>query len=122
MEKTLLDLCREKIIVFDGGMGTMLMAAGLAPGESPELWNVDHPERVEAVHRRYYEAGSDVVHTNTFGGNPLKLADRGLGDRMESVNRAGVLLARQACPEGKFVAGDIGPTGKMLKPLGDLSP
>jgi 5-methyltetrahydrofolate--homocysteine methyltransferase len=68
----------------------------------------------------YYEAGSDVVHTNTFGGNLIKLAERGLSDRMEAINLEGAKLARAVCPSGKFVAGDMGPTGKLIKPLGDL--
>jgi 5-methyltetrahydrofolate--homocysteine methyltransferase len=71
-------------------------------------------------HIKYYEAGSDVVHTNTFGGNTIKLAERGLADKMETINVAAARLAREGCPAGKFVAGDIGPTGKLLKPLGDL--
>jgi 5-methyltetrahydrofolate--homocysteine methyltransferase len=101
-------------------MGTMLMAAGLKAGESPELWNIEKPSFVTDIHRKYYEAGSDVVHTNTFGGNIIKLADRGLSDKMENINVEAAKLAREACPTGKFVAGDIGPTGKLIKPLGDL--
>jgi 5-methyltetrahydrofolate--homocysteine methyltransferase len=101
-------------------MGTMLMAAGLKAGESPELWNIEKPSLVTDIHRKYYEAGSDVVHTNTFGGNTIKLAERGLADKMETINVEAARLAREACPAGKFVAGDIGPTGKLLKPLGDL--
>jgi len=101
-------------------MGTMLMAAGLKAGETPELWNIEKPSLVTEIHRKYYEAGSDVVHTNTFGGNAIKLADRGLSNRMEAINVEAAKLAREACPAGKFVAGDIGPTGKLIKPLGDL--
>jgi len=101
-------------------MGTMLMAAGLKAGESPELWNIEKPSLVTDIHRKYYEAGSDVVHTNTFGGNTIKLGERGLADKMETINVEAARLAREACPAGKLVAGDIGPTGKLLKPLGDL--
>ncbi len=101
-------------------MGTMLMAAGLKAGETPEVWNLEKPSLVTDIHRKYYEAGSDVVHTNTFGGNAIKLADRGLSDKMEPINVEAAKLAREACPAGKFVAGDIGPTGKLIKPLGDL--
>ncbi len=75
---------------------------------------------IREIHRRYYEAGADVVHTNTFGGNPVKLADRGLAERTEALNLAAVRLAREVCPDGRFVAGDMGPTGKMLRPLGEL--
>ena len=116
----ILELAKKKTVIFDGAMGTMIMAAGLKAGESPELWNIEKPSLVTDIHRKYYEAGSDVVHTNTFGGNAVKLADKGLSDKMEIINREAAKLARDACPAGKFVAGDIGPTGKLLKPLGDL--
>jgi 5-methyltetrahydrofolate--homocysteine methyltransferase len=116
----ILELAKKRTVIFDGAMGTMLMAAGLRAGESPELWNIEKPSLVTDIHRRYYEAGSDAVHTNTFGGNTIKLADRGLADRMEIINVEAAKLAREACPSGKFVAGDIGPTGKLIKPLGDL--
>jgi 5-methyltetrahydrofolate--homocysteine methyltransferase len=115
-----LELAKKRTVIFDGGMGTMLMAAGLKAGESPELWNIEKPSVVTDIHRNYYEAGSDAVHTNTFGANTIKLADRGLAGQMEKINVEAAKLARQACPAGKFVAGDIGPTGKLLKPLGDL--
>ncbi|NTV56440.1 MAG: hypothetical protein HGA74_04065 [Deltaproteobacteria bacterium] len=117
---SILDLAKKKTVIFDGAMGTMLMAAGLKAGETPELWNIEKPSLVTEIHRKYYEAGSDVVHTNTFGGNAIKLADRGLSNRMEAINVEAAKLAREACPAGKFVAGDIGPTGKLIKPLGDL--
>ncbi|MBN2126328.1 MAG: homocysteine S-methyltransferase family protein, partial [Deltaproteobacteria bacterium] len=118
----LLDNAGEKTIIFDGAMGTMLMAAGLKSGEVPELWNIEYPDLVMDIHRQYYEAGSDVVQTNTFGANPIKLADRGLLERTEAINLAAADIARRACPSGRLVAGDIGPTGKMLKPLGEVSP
>jgi 5-methyltetrahydrofolate--homocysteine methyltransferase len=116
----ILELANRKTVIFDGGMGTMLMAAGLKAGESPELWNIEKPSHVTDIHRKYYEAGSDVVHTNSFGGNIIKLAERGLADKMETINVEAARLARAACPAGRFVAGDIGPTGKLLKPFGDL--
>ena len=122
MNENLLAGAKEKTVIFDGAMGTLLMAAGLSPGETPELWNLEKPDVVMDIHRRYFEAGSDVVHTNTFGGNPLKLADRGLEEKMELINSEAAKIAKEVCPEGKFVAGDIGPTGKMLKPLGDVTP
>ena len=102
-------------------MGTLLQAEGLAPGELPETWNIEHPEKVEAIHRRYYEAGSDVVLANTFGANVCKFHD----DRytVEEVIRAGIANAKRAGEQiGKetYVALDMGPTGKLLKPMGDL--
>jgi len=120
MKSGLLALAKEKTVIFDGAMGTMLMAAGLSQGKSPELWNLEKPSVIMNIHKQYFEAGSDVVHTNTFGGNTLKLADKGLVEKMDLLNSAAAKIAAEVCHEGKFVAGDIGPTGKMLKPLGDV--
>ena len=111
----------KELLFVDGGMGTLLQAEGLAPGELPETWNIEHPEKVEAIHRRYYEAGSDVVLANTFGANVCKFHD----DRytVEEVIRAGIANAKRAGEQiGKetYVALDMGPTGKLLKPMGDL--
>ncbi|WP_368286586.1 homocysteine S-methyltransferase family protein [Coprococcus comes] len=111
----------KELLFLDGGMGTLLQAEGLAPGELPETWNIEHPEKVEAIHRRYYEAGSDVVLANTFGANVCKFHD----DRytVEEVIRAGIANAKKAGEQiGKetYVALDMGPTGKLLKPMGDL--
>ena len=118
MAKTILELAAERVVVFDGAMGTMLLAAGLPTGGTPELWNLEQPDIVEEIHRKYYDAGSDVVHTNTFGGTALKLADKGHADKAEQVNLAAVQVAKKACPKDGFVAGDIGPTGRMLPPVG----
>ena len=112
----------KELLFLDGGMGTLLQAEGLAPGELPETWNIEHPEKVEAIHRRYYEAGSDVVLANTFGANVCKFHD----DRytVEEVIRAGIANAKRAGEQiGKetYVALDMGPTGKLLKPMGDLN-
>ena len=117
--KTILDLMNEKIVIFDGAMGTMLLAAGLKSGDIPELWNIENPQVVMKVHQQYYAAGAHVVHTNTFGGTALKLHLKGHSDKMEAINTAAVKLARTVCPKDAFVAGDLGPSGKMLKPLGD---
>jgi methionine synthase I (cobalamin-dependent) len=96
----------------------MLMARGLSSGEVPEKWNVERPEVVREVHQAYFSAGSDVVQTNTFGGNRLKLRDKGLEDDLLKINRMAVSLAREVCPPGKFVAGDVGPSGKLMVPFG----
>jgi 5-methyltetrahydrofolate--homocysteine methyltransferase len=121
MTGTILDLSALRAVILDGAMGTMLMASGLAAGEVPERLNVDRPGQVMEIHRRYFEAGADAVHTNTFGGNPIKLGDLGCGDQTALLNREGARIAREVCPEGKFVAGDIGPTGKMMAPLGEVT-
>ena len=117
----ILERLGKELLFLDGGMGTLLQAEGLAPGELPETWNIEHPEKVEAIHRRYYEAGSDVVLANTFGANVCKFHD----DRytVEEVIRAGIANAKRAGEQiGKetYVALDMGPTGKLLKPMGDL--
>ncbi len=109
---------KENIVILDGGMGTLLQTKGLMPGEAPEMWNLTRPEEIEAVHRAYFEAGTNVVCTNTFGANLLKY-DR---DTLAAVIAAAVRIARAAA-EGcadRFVALDIGPSGKLLRPLGDL--
>ena len=109
----------SEIILLDGGMGTMLQAAGLPIGQLPELWNVARPEAVTAIHRRYVEAGSRVLYTNTFGANRYKAA--GCGRSVRELVEGGVRCARAAA-EGHDVkvALDIGPTGRLLEPLGDL--
>jgi methionine synthase I (cobalamin-dependent) len=122
MAHRLLEILKTKTVIFDGGMGSMLIARGLGPGESPETWNLEKPDAVAEVHRLYYEAGSDVVHTNSFGASPVKLADPGLADQAERINRRAAEIAKSVCPAGKLVAGDLGPTGKFLQPLGDLDP
>ena len=116
-----LKLVNDRIVFFDGAMGTMLMEAGLQPGGVPEMWNLEKPELVMGVYQQYYTAGADVVHTNTFGGSALKLSIKGHADQMEAINLAAVRLARRVCPENAFVAGDIGPSGKMLKPMGEAT-
>lgn len=114
------DALGKKLLFFDGGMGTMLQSAGLKPGEIPDVWNITNADKVIAVHRAYAEAGSNIIITNTFGCNDLKLA--GSGYTAGEIAAASVRNARAAIAglEEKFVALDIGPSGKLLKPLGDL--
>ena len=109
-----------EIILLDGGMGTMLQAAGLPLGELPEVWNVMQPQTVSAIQRRYAEAGSKVLYTNTFGANRCKAAGCGYG--VEELVTAGVRCARRAAEgfDGVRVALDIGPTGRLTEPLGAL--
>ncbi len=120
MTRGFLDFIRSQIALFDGGMGTMLFQAGLVDGESPEPWNWEKPEVVDGVYRAYYDAGSDVVQTNTFGGTTIKLSERDLQDRTYDANYLAAKALRAVCPEGRFVAGDVGPTGKFLKPMGEF--
>jgi 5-methyltetrahydrofolate--homocysteine methyltransferase len=118
---TIREYLRGHRLYLDGGTGTLLQAAGLQAGELPERWNVTHPEVVTQIHRDYYNAGSHVVNTNTFGANRLKYDP----DELDAVIRAAIRNAKEAratstAPQEKWVAFDLGPTGKMLKPYGDL--
>ena len=116
-------LGRERLF-FDGGTGTLLQAQGLKGGELPETWNLLYPERIAALHRAYLEAGADIICTNTFGANALKFPAGGQFD-LEAIVKAGVEIARSARAEvgresDAYIALDMGPTGKLLKPMGEL--
>lgn len=101
-------------VVTDGAWGTELQALGLAPGQSPDAWNLLFPERVERVARSYVDAGSQVILTNTFGANQVRLAEQGLADKLEDINHAGVEISRRAAGNQALVFASIGPTGKMI--------
>lgn len=109
------------LLLADGAMGTELMNHGLSSGTCPESYNHSHPDLIRSIYQNYYLAGSDIVETNTFGGNQARLAQHGFGDQVELFNRSAAELAHSVCPKGKFVAGSIGPTGEMLQPIGDFS-
>jgi 5-methyltetrahydrofolate--homocysteine methyltransferase len=117
----LIALAIQEPVVGDGAMGTMLQGYGMKAGECPEMWNVQHPDEVRAVHAAYIRAGSRMIGTNTFGGNRIKLDAYGLADRAKELNHAGVALAREAAGPDNFVAASIGPTGKFLEPLGEMT-
>jgi len=103
-------------VLLDGGLGSMLLARGLRPGDAPDRMTLEQPETVAAVHAGYVEAGSDAIHANTFGANPIRLAHFGLADRCRELNERAVAVARSAGPG--FVIADIGPTGEYLPPVG----
>ena len=120
---TLLDrLRKDEILLVDGAMGTMLMERGLRPGECPEKWNLERPEVLEDVARLYFEAGADIIQTNTFGGSPLKLAHYNLDSQTEEINVKAVRAVRQAVGDQAMIAASCGPTGGLLKPYGDIKP
>jgi methionine synthase I (cobalamin-dependent) len=111
-------------LVADGGMGTMLMAAGLEQGDPPEMWNILHPDRIRAVHRGYIEAGSQIILTNSFGGTCFRLKLHKLQDRAYELNKAAAELARaeaDAADHPVVVGGSIGPSGEIMEPVGALS-
>lgn len=108
-------------LVADGATGTQLQARGLVPGASSELWNEQEPDKVADVARCYAEAGSDLVYTNSFGGNPWQLGHYGATDRLESLNTLAAQLARRGAGESVYVVGSMGPSGEFLEPLGDLT-
>ena len=121
----LLERLGKELLYFDGGMGTLLQSKGLKPGELPEVWNLEHTEEIVDIHRQYYEAGSDIVLTNTFGANALKFHDSKYA--LKDIVTAAVANVKKAASLGVhdgrevYTALDIGPTGKLLKPMGDLA-
>ena len=115
------DYLKENLLYLDGGMGSLLFSKGLRAGELPERWNTEHPEVITEIHKSYYDAGSNVVNSNTFGANSLKFSS----DELDAIVGSAIRNARNAAAQSigkqpKWVALDIGPTGKMLRPYGDL--
>lgn len=115
------DFIKNNIVYLDGGMGTLLQKSGLQPGELPEWWNISHPEVIREIHKSYYDSGSNVVNTNTFGANTLKFSIYELDEIIcHAVKNADEARKTSSGKQEKFIALDVGPTGKLLKPLGDL--
>lgn len=134
MKKTLLEAIAERTLLADGAMGTQLMFAGLEQGRCGEQWNLTHPEKVLAIQRRYVEAGSDCLLTNTFGGSRIMLNRHGASGAVVDINQAAVAIARQAFGDREalgagearvgrpgYVIGDIGPFGGLMEPYGDFT-
>jgi 5-methyltetrahydrofolate--homocysteine methyltransferase len=120
-KKSILDLAKNRVVLFDGGMGSTIVSLGLPEGECPESWNITHREAIGDIHRKNLEAGADVIETNTFGANRLRLVAFGYENQVEEINMRAVEIAKKVCPEHKFVAGDVGPCGVFLKPVGKFS-
>lgn len=117
----ILDYVKNNLVYLDGGMGTILQKSGLLPGELPERWNISHPDKIFQIQKSYFDAGSNIINTNTFGANCLKFGD----SELEEVIKAAVKIAERARLESrgtqeKFIALDIGPLGKLFKPYGDF--
>jgi len=122
MKESILNvLARGELIIGDGAMGTMLQAKGLTSGTLPEIWNAEHAKLVAQVHRAYLDAGSQIITTNTFGGNRLIMDKKGMAERSAELTRLGASLAKDVAGDRAWVAGSVGPTGELMKPIGTLS-
>ena len=119
----IVDRLARSTVVLDAGMGAALLDRGLAVGRCPETWNVERPDAVREIHASHLEAGSDVVQTNTFGANAIRLAGYALASEVRPLNLAAARIAREAAEAagGRLVAGNIGPSGAFLPPVGDAS-
>jgi 5-methyltetrahydrofolate--homocysteine methyltransferase len=122
MQSPLERLRDGQVLVADGAMGTLLMQMGLESGKCPEAVNLEKPEILEEIARRYLDAGADIIQTNTFGGSPLKLAQYSLGEETARINRRAAAAVRRAVAGKAYVAASCGPTGKLLQPYGDIDP
>jgi len=114
-------LADGEVLLADGATGTLLQSMGLPPGQLPEVWVLEQPERIRAFHREYVNAGSDIILSCTFGGTRFRLGAHHLDDQVVEMNRQAAELARTEAGTDIFVAGDMGPTGQLLEPLGPLN-
>ncbi len=121
MRESFIQAIRERVLVLDGAMGTLLQERGLAPGQSPEELNLTLPDVVGGVHRDYVDAGADIIVTNSFGGNRIKLSHYGLEQKVREINFRSVEIARKAAGDNAYVVGSIGPTGLFVEPVGDTA-
>lgn len=115
-------LSKEKVLVSDGAIGSLLFEKGLNPGDCPERFNLERPEILAEIALSYLQAGADIIQTNTFGASPLKLSDYDLEDKTEEINKKAVEIVKQVVDSKALVSGSVGPTGKMLLPYGDIEP
>ena len=111
----------SKIVLFDGGMGTELIKRGLEPGKVPDMLNIENPNTIVEIHKSYYNAGSDMCQSNTFGSTPLKLKRHNLEDKINEIIEKALENIKKACPSGRLVVGDLGPTGEFRPPVGNAS-
>ncbi len=115
------EIKEKKIMISDGAWGTMLIKKGLDPGACPESWNIQHPDKVQAIAEAYLRAGANMVETNSFGGSRIKLQNHGLHEQVEEINQTAARLSRLAAGPDRHVLGSVGPTGKILL-TGETSP
>ena len=111
----------SKIVLFDGAMGTELIKRGLEPGKVPDILNIEKPDTIVEIHKSYYDAGSDMCQTNTFGSTPLNLQRHKLEDRINEIIEKALENIKKVCPKGSLIVGDIGPTGEFRPPVGNAS-
>jgi 5-methyltetrahydrofolate--homocysteine methyltransferase len=121
MKSPFLEAIQNRVLVLDGAMGTLLQERGLKPGQAPEELNLTMPDVVAGVHREYLAAGAEIIVTNTFGGNREKLSHYGLEGRLAEINAKGVAIAREVAGDNAYVAASLGPTGKFVEPVGDVT-
>ena len=119
MEVTI--MVEHHLFISDGLMWTLLIASALKGGESAEKWNIDHPDIIKEIHQAYFDAGADVATTNTFGATSFKLEKMGIKESVETINLAAIKNARTAAGPGHYIAGDLGPLGEMLVPVGSMT-
>ncbi|MBN1435899.1 MAG: homocysteine S-methyltransferase family protein [Sedimentisphaerales bacterium] len=117
--KTLLQ--QQKFLISDGGWGTEFAKLGLPPGEAPEHWNIERPKDVQSIAQAYVNAGSDIIITNSFGGNTFKLKKSHILDQAEEINRLAAQISKNAAADKALVFASIGPTGEFMEPLGTVS-
>ncbi len=111
-----------KILLSDGGYGSMLIGKGLQPGECPDELNLSKPEWISDIAKNYVEAGADIIHAFTFGSSPVKLAEYGLENKTGEINKKGVAIVQEAAKKDTFISASVGPSGRILKPYGDTEP
>ena len=121
MAQPILEFLKERKLLLDGGFGTELIKRGFPHGSCPEAWNEEKSDTIKEIHKSYYDAGADAVLTNSFGGTTIKLIPHSLGEKCFELNRKAALIANEVKPEGRYLGGSMGPTGKFLKPHGEYS-
>lgn len=121
MKENILSLIKERVLVLDGAMGTEIIKRGVMPDDCPESLNLTNPDLIEKIHTDYRDAGSDIIQSNTFGGNRVKLSQYNLAGKVESINLRGIELVQRVAAESCYISGSMGPTGKLLAPYGNLA-